>query len=445
MPMSVAPRISDETTLDPLEAARFFLKNLREPAHILVAISGGSDSTGLLLALRAVLSCEQNPGTRLSAVTIDHALRPESADEAKKVAALCAELGVPHFIRRWDDPKPPTGLSEASRLARYRLIADVADTIGADAVVTGHTLGDQRETIAMRVARSDRHDNIGLAGMADAVLFDRRLWVLRPFLACERQPIRNFILAQGKDWVDDPSNESVKYERVRVRQSLGRTPLADYNKTSVARTALCLAAAEFLRANVQVFHSVLAKINISTGSEECPEFRHALAALIATLGGRAYFPAASGMDRAIEPIVEGRSGRLTLGRVLIDRKRDGLYLYRERRNLPEICLEAGESAIWDDRFFVENASANEVRITSSFPNAASTPFSLNIPPGVVRQAIWSMPTAVTASSDEAFDARALKFVPRVAPFDLFLPRFDLELANAIAVLLGRSAYPQPPV
>lgn len=56
-----------------------------------------------------------------------------------------------------------------------------------------------------------------------------------------------------------------------------------------------------------------------------------------------------------------------------------------------------------------------------------------------------MPTAVTASSDEAFDARAIKFVPRVAPFDLFLPRFDLELANAIAVLLGRSAYPQPPV
>lgn len=167
--MPVDARTPNEKTVAPLAAASAFVESLRKPTHILVAISGGSDSTGLLLALQEAKAADDD-GLRLSAVTVDHALRPESADEARKVAMLCAELGIPHTTRRWDGPKPASGLSEASRLARYRLIADVAREIGADLVVSGHTIGDQRETVAMRAARSGGSDNLGLSGMADAVL-----------------------------------------------------------------------------------------------------------------------------------------------------------------------------------------------------------------------------------------------------------------------------------
>jgi len=134
--MPAKTSIPDETGLVPLEAARLFVAKLRKPAHILVAISGGSDSTGLLLALHEA-SIGSGDQVRLSAVTVDHALRPESADEAKKVATLCAGLGIFHAVRRWEDQKPASGLAEASRLARYHLIAGVADTMSADVIVTG--------------------------------------------------------------------------------------------------------------------------------------------------------------------------------------------------------------------------------------------------------------------------------------------------------------------
>ncbi|SPZ46921.1 tRNA(Ile)-lysidine synthase [Agrobacterium tumefaciens] len=135
--MPVDARTPNEKTVAPLAAAQFFVGNLQNPAHILVAISGGSDSTGLLLALHEATAGVGKDRLRLSAVTVDHALRAESADEACKVAMLCAELGIPHVTRRWDGAKPASGLSEASRLARYRLIAEVALETGADLVVTG--------------------------------------------------------------------------------------------------------------------------------------------------------------------------------------------------------------------------------------------------------------------------------------------------------------------
>jgi len=149
--MPAKTSIPDETGLVPLEAARLFVAKLRKPAHILVAISGGSDSTGLLLALHEA-SIGSGDQVRLSAVTVDHALRPESADEAKKVATLCAGLGIFHAVRRWEDQKPASGLAEASRLARYHLIAGVADTMSADVIVTGHTRGDQRETVGLIIS-----------------------------------------------------------------------------------------------------------------------------------------------------------------------------------------------------------------------------------------------------------------------------------------------------
>lgn len=283
--MPVDARILNEKTVAPLAAARSFVKNLHTPAHMLVAISGGSDSTGLLLALHEAMAETDRDGLRLSAVTIDHALRAESADEARKVAMLCAELGIPHVTRRWDGIKPASGLSEASRLARYRLIAEVARETGADLVVTGHTVGDQRETVAMRAARSGGSDNLGLSGMADAVLYDGRHWIMRPFLMCERQAIRGYVSSRSRGWFDDPSNENTRYERVRVRQALPVSPVRIDVETSLKRQALSETTAAFLRGHTQVFHAALARLAGDGVNPDLPEFRHGLAALIATLGG----------------------------------------------------------------------------------------------------------------------------------------------------------------
>ncbi|MDH7803759.1 MULTISPECIES: tRNA lysidine(34) synthetase TilS [unclassified Rhizobium] len=445
--MPVDARILNEQTVAPLAAARSFVEKLRKPAHILVAISGGSDSTGLLLALQEATAEAGRGRVQLSAVTVDHALRAESADEARKVSLLCAELAVPHAVRRWDGVKPASGISEVSRLARYRLIAEVARDIGADLVVTGHTLGDQRETVAMRAARSGGDDNIGLSGMAGAVLYDGRHWIVRPFLTCERQAIRDFVLSRSRGWLDDPSNENARYERVRVRQSLSNSPAQLDVEAAVKRQALSGKTAVFLRQHVKVFHAALARLSGDELMPDLPEFRHGLAALIANLGGRAYFPAASSMERVLLFLKTGETGRMTVGRVLLDRRRDGLYLFREHRNLPELHVEAGAQSLWDDRFLVKNGSVFPVNIAAGRAGDISDAVALfpSVPAGVAKQAMAILPQITAPAAGRASLEDAVTIAPRLAPFDLFLPRFDLELANAVAGLFGRVAYPQPPV
>ncbi|WKL22744.1 tRNA lysidine(34) synthetase TilS [Agrobacterium tumefaciens] len=443
--MPVDARILNGKTVAPLAAARSFVEKIRKPAHILVAISGGSDSTGLLLALHEAAADKGRDEVRVSAVTIDHGLRAESADEAEKVSLLCADLDIAHATRRWDGIKPVSGISEASRLARYRLIAEVARKIDADFIATGHTIGDQRETVAMRAARSGGEDNPGLSGMADAVLYDGHHWVVRPFLTCERQAIREFVSSRSRGWFDDPSNENTRYERVRVRQSLPDSQAQIDTEAAAKRQSLSEKTAIFLSEHLEVFHAVLARFPESAIRCNLPEFRHGLATVIATLGGRAYLPAANSMARVLQFLKTGENGRTTIGRVLLDRRRDGLYLFREHRNLLELRVEAGDEAFWDDRFLVKNGSAFPVHVMAAGRVDAAAALFPSEPMGVAKQAMAILPQIAAPAAGSISVEGAVTIVPRLAPFDLFLPRFDLELADAVANLFGRPAYPQPPV
>jgi tRNA(Ile)-lysidine synthase len=412
------------------------------PAKILVAVSGGSDSIGLLVMLADRLKTHSDPEITLSAATIDHDLRAEAASEALDVAALCAGLGIAHATRRWEGDKPKTGIMAAAREARYELLADAAADLGADVIVTAHTLDDQLETLAMRDARVAR-DEPGIGtGIADAVLFDRRIWILRPLLACRRADIRAFLTSRDIRWIDDPSNEDLHYERARTRKRLAEledlVPMA--NDVGARRAAISHAAADWLDAHVVIHANVLAEIRGSGLNVDNVVLPYALSNLTAVIGGKTFGIGRDRLRRILDFIGEGRPGRRTAGGVVFDLRNSGVYLMRESRGIEPVTIAPGERQVWDGRFELANHCATNVRAEAA-GDSHKTLFAANLPKAAVQRAGAALPQVILGDGSKA---PSIDFPVEVdaylAPFDRFLTRFDLRFADRLASAFGRKPY-----
>ena len=204
----------------PISAAevRVLLDHFAEFPVLLISSSGGPDSTALLW-LAARWRKARKRGPKLIAVTVDHGLRPESKREAQAVAKLARKLGVEHRILRWTGKKPNTGIQEAARQARYRLLADAAQKAGAICVFTAHTLDDQAETILFRLARGSGVS--GLVGMditAPLPFPDPRgIVIVRPLLSTSKSRLIATLEAAKVPYADDPTNRDPRFARPRWR------------------------------------------------------------------------------------------------------------------------------------------------------------------------------------------------------------------------------------
>jgi tRNA(Ile)-lysidine synthase len=199
---------------------------------LLIAVSGGPDSTALLLM--AADWAKRWGKTRIEAATVDHGLRAESADEAKSVAALCARLGVGHHILQWKGAKPTTRLQERAREARYRLLVDHAKAIGADALMTAHHADDQAETVLFRLLRGS-----GVSGLRGMDLITQRdgMTIARPLMALKKRDLIVFAKARGTPFIDDPSNTDPRFARTRLRALLARLDEEGLNADALDRLA----------------------------------------------------------------------------------------------------------------------------------------------------------------------------------------------------------------
>ena len=166
----------------------------------------------------------QLSGRSLQVFTVDHALRPEAADEADSVADRCRDLGLTHAVLKWDAPRPS---QNAARSARYTLLSDAARAAGADCILTGHTFDDIVETAMIRRRRGVRSSAIAAPHMAAPMPvwpIGRGLTLLRPLLSARRHSLRAHLQRLNWQWKEDPSNSQRVFERVRVRNFLARHP-----------------------------------------------------------------------------------------------------------------------------------------------------------------------------------------------------------------------------
>ena len=333
---------------------------------IALAVSGGSDSLALLhLAHDWAMSAERS----LVVLTVDHGLRPESKQEAERVAALSEKLGHPHKTLTWEAPRASQA---AARNARYELLAEATRALNAHTLLTGHTFDDVVETALIRRRRGVRDANIAGPVMAAPLPVwpaGRAITLLRPLIRSARSNLRTYLSSRGQDWVDDPSNSSAVYERVRVRDFLARHPrlstiandfVRDQQKArSVQQTAM----ADNL-SKVQIDPSGL----IDTASAD--PSRHLLKLLIRCASGTAD-DARDGAVRQMLETLRDPGQRQTLGGAWVQRTKTGFLIGRDPASLPH-CETEG---LFDGRFEKDPSAA--------LPSRADQPFLMrqSAPPG----------------------------------------------------------------
>ncbi len=420
--------------------------------HVLVAVSGGSDSVGLLHGLHDYVKSQAN-GPMLSAVTVDHALREGSAAEAAVVAALCAEIGIPHVIKIWEGPKPLTGIQAAARHERRALLCRTATELSADVIVTGHTLDDQIETVVMRQRRGSGR---GLAGMAEASLaFDdksdgRAVWIARPLLGVLRSDIRDYLAAKRIPWMDDPSNENEAYERIAVRKELMEMNadkrselLAQRVEAANLRERLAHEAGDLLNAFVAEVGPGLIRVDPAAFiGGKLSALAVLMRSLIAFAGGAENFGDARIAETVINQAVSNgfkkgtKPWRETSNGALIEIRQTGIYLLRESRKSQLSHVE------FDGRYRVTRAARLIKAVPETVGNGA-------VPASLVRRAKELEPLYGAHEADclTAFEAARLGYPLRrlVNPWPDLVPSFDIQLAEKLSIMAGAGDFPTLPL
>ena len=231
-------------------------------ARVVAAVSGGADSTALLLALDEVNKAGRL-SFRLRVAHLDHGLRGAAGrGDARFVAELAARLGYEFETKRADVGaralSTADNLEQAARRERYEFLGGAAREFGAGVVVTAHTLDDQAETMLLALLRGAGPG--GLGGMSPARTLDGGeppVSLVRPLLAwARRADTEDYCRARGVEWRADASNDDEQFARVRVRRKL--MPLLE---TFNPRAAHALArTAGLLRADAAALDAAAARL-----------------------------------------------------------------------------------------------------------------------------------------------------------------------------------------
>lgn len=331
------------------------------PARLAVAVSGGSDSLALL---RLLHECFQDEDVELHAATVDHRLRQEASGEARQVGDLCAEWGISHRILEWADWDGCGNLQDKARQARYDLLTNWARTVGAPMLAVGHTADDQAETVLMRLSRSSGVN--GLAGMPVKRTLNG-VTLFRPLLGFKRELLRGFLRRREIEWIEDPSNENERFERVRVRQAMDMLePLG------ISTTVLADVAANLRKAREALdWYTFLAArdLTLIVGGYvvfDARKFRvlpdeisrRLLVRALAWISNSPYSARRSAVTDTLAAIRDGRS--VTLQGCLVLHRNGRVWICREHNAVRKLRVQA--TGVWDDRWRFHGGDASDYEI-----------------------------------------------------------------------------------
>lgn len=337
--------------------ARFEHQLVERP--ILVAVSGGLDST-VLCALLARLAAEGRLPGPVHLAHVDHGTRVDSSANAEFVCDLAEQLDLPITVRRLQLQLRGTPSEEALRDARYEALQHIADEIDAGAILTAHHADDNIETVLFRMMRGTSYR--GLAGIRDARRIHGKRLLVRPLLAFRRSTLAHVRDELGLSHWEDSSNRDLRYARNRLRHA---TIPALRASMGVSLDAALMVVARTARAASDIVEAQGTRILSQQGrwvspwrldldvpeadadqpaqaqaQAEDPFLRDALRQAFSLLSGDRHSPLGHWLDRAMALLTKpagsrlgGRPGRAPMP--VVERTRRGLVLIDPAR-VPEI-------------------------------------------------------------------------------------------------------------
>ncbi|MSO89107.1 MAG: tRNA lysidine(34) synthetase TilS [Rhodospirillaceae bacterium] len=342
--------------------------------RLAVAVSGGADSLALCLLAR---DWARARGGDVTALTVDHGLRPAAAAEARQTGRWLKAAGIRHIVLVWHGAKPVANVQAQAREARYRLLTSWCRDAGVLHLLLGHHRGDQAETFLLRLDRGSGLD--GLAGMARvAETPDVRL--LRPLLAIAPDRPRAMLRARRQQWIEDPSNRDRRFRRAGLRAGIAEVD-AGGAVDRMAATAFRLGRARLaiedqvntlLAAAAQIWpegYAAIARAPLAAAPAEVG--LRALSRCLVTIGGNAHSQRLDRLERLYAVAIGAAPMKTrTLAGCRVEANGAAITICREAEAAVE-TIDVGKrpmAVFWDGRFVLALRPGLKLRLRRLGPD-----------------------------------------------------------------------------
>lgn len=303
------------------------MKNVNS-ATVAIAVSGGIDS---MFLTHLTAKWAETRAVKIVCLIVDHKLRQDSSEEARWVQAKLQSWDIQAEILPWEGKKPQSNVHKIAREARYSLLSQYCKSHNINTLLTAHHADDQAETVFMRIARGT-----GITGLCGIQEYrnDHGLNILRPILSWTKFNILSYMQQHEILWAEDPSNQSMKYERNKIRhflkqyarpeELLNRLNLLAYNaqRTEDFLNTCMLQALENITfddsIDLQDFRNLHAEIGLRI-----------LRYLLIKVSGNSIPPRLASLERLYHRILNPESFRSTLHGCIVECKHEKIHFRLE--------------------------------------------------------------------------------------------------------------------
>lgn len=287
----------------------------------------------------------------------------------------------------------------------------------------------------------------GLSCIPREALLRREIRLIRPLLGVKRKTLRAYLCLKGKTWIDDPTNQDLSFERVRVRQSLQPQRLTDiaqkiHEATFKRRQQARIVADLILALDIAVEYGRCFIAKPMSFLQKHPAFPFVLGLFAVLMGGGFYLLPIQKLRTLVQRLclIFPEKQRLTLGGSVIEYNKNGIALWRESRNMKEAIIAPGKTFLWDGRYQIINHQSNDIKVGAASVEQLKCLLQ-NKKFQIEHPHFPSLQSLLMISSDKGYDIPELTyqtvfhqnvFIRRImAPFDWLLSREDADFVNVV--------------